>query len=269
MNRYTLRTAIIALATLPLLLAACADTEDATGQTEDNYASERDEAAIAAIRAAVADTSQAHVDFTVCETFEGEGEPCGDTECADGLECVVPEAVDGEETVEGVCNYLGERACHAASIEEIPAPDGYPRPSVDGFSLGGTEFWQRWPGGESPTFSYSVGTDFGRRCMTAAALRFEAIMADPPEEIVTLRDQSNWSGSFFNWVDDYSHESASSDARGARLWAWRTGLVKWISQTAKDGSCHLPTREMVLEAAASCLATAESDDGEIQGCRAQ
>jgi hypothetical protein len=148
--------------------------------------------------------------------------------------------------------------------EGTVSPASYLYPSVEGFSLGGTEFWQRWEGGKSPTFSFSDGTDAGRLCMQAAAVRFETMMKDPPADLVKLRDQSNWSGSFFNWNDDYAHEDAFGDARGARLWAWRTSLIKWISQTANDGTCHLPTLEMVQRLATSCLERGE----EIQGCSA-
>ena len=62
-------------------------------------------------------------------------------------------------------------------------------------------------------------------------------------------------------------EGAFGDASGARLWAWRTSLIKWISQTKKDGSCFLPTRDMVERAATACLATGASAGGEIQGCQ--
>lgn len=158
---------------------------------------------------------------------------------------------------------------HVTFPEDMPAPESYDYPSVEGFRLGGTEFWQQWSGGHSPTYSFSEGTDAGRRCMQASAYRFEAIMSDPPEALVRLREESNWSGAFFNWNDDYV-ESTWSDGSGARLWAWRTGLVKWISQTNRDGSCYLPTRELVERAAESCLATAERNgDGEIQGCSAR
>lgn len=158
---------------------------------------------------------------------------------------------------------------HVVLPADLAAPLSYVRPQVDGFYLSGTEFWQKWSGGHSPTYSFSDGTDAGRRCMQASAYRFEAIMADPPAELVQLRDESNWSGSFFNWNDDYV-ESTWGDASGARLWAWRTGLIKWISQTARDGSCHLPTRELVQRAAQACLDTAvRNGDGEIQGCSAR
>lgn len=151
--------------------------------------------------------------------------------------------------------------------EGTPAPEDYRYPSAEGFGLGGTEFWQRWAGGHSPTFSFDEGTEPGRRCMVASALRFEAIMADPPDELVRLRDETDWTGRFFNWNDDYTE--AFYDGRGATLWAWRTGLVKWISQTNRDGSCELPTRELVRRAALDCLELAAANgDGEIEGCQA-
>lgn len=153
--------------------------------------------------------------------------------------------------------------------EGTPAPSSYDYPDGGEFNLGGTEFWQKWSGGHNPTYSFSEGTDAGRRCMQASAIRFEEIMKDPPADLVKLDADTNWGGSFFNWNDDYSQPTSFGDARGARLWAWRTGLIKWISQTAKDGSCFLPTRELVERAAAACLQTATRNaDGEIQGCSA-
>ncbi|NIS32661.1 MAG: hypothetical protein GWN73_20400, partial [Actinobacteria bacterium] len=78
------------------------------------------------------------------------------------------------------------------------APQSYDRPArANGMNLGGTEFWQKWPEGHSPTFSFSEGTDQGRTCMQASAIRWEAIMADPPSEIVGVLDMTNWSGSWF------------------------------------------------------------------------
>jgi len=156
---------------------------------------------------------------------------------------------------------------HVVFPEDLEAPD-YDYPRVDsGFFLSGTEFWQKWSGGLNPTYSYSEGSDFGRRCMYASALRFKALMTDPPESIKTLKAESKWNGSFFNWNDDYAL-STWGDASSARLWAWRTGLIKWISQTSADGSCYLPTKDMLETLAADCLEEAESSDGEIQGCRA-
>lgn len=151
--------------------------------------------------------------------------------------------------------------------EGTEPPGSYPYPRADGFGLGGTEFWQKWSGGHNPTYSYSAGTAFGQRCMVASAMRFEAIMADPPASLVELRNTTNWSGRFFNWNDDFS--MAGYDGGRSSLWAWRTGLIKWISATNQDGSCELPTTELVEAAAADCLSRAERNgDGEIQGCSA-
>ncbi len=152
---------------------------------------------------------------------------------------------------------------HVVFPEGTAAPTSYDYPQGNGFSLGGTEFWQKWSGGHNPTYSFSAGTDAGRLCMQASAIRFEEIMKDAPAELVQLRDETNWNGSFFNWNDDYS-QSEWGDASGPRLWAWRTSLIKWISQTKKDGSCLLPTKELVVKAATACLARG----AEIQGCSA-
>lgn len=151
--------------------------------------------------------------------------------------------------------------------EGLTAPN-YEYPSTNtGFNLGGTEFWQKWAGGENPTYSFNDGTEYGRRCMLASAKRFQAIMREPSEALKDLKLSSNWSGSFFNWNDDYSL-SDWGDGSSARLWAWRTTLVKWISQTNKDGSCYLPTLEMVETMVANCQSRADANDGEIVGCKA-
>jgi hypothetical protein len=151
-----------------------------------------------------------------------------------------------------------------------PAPMEYTYPEGGAFNLGGTEFWQKWSGGLNPTYSFEEGTDLGRLCMQASAIRFQEIMKNPPADLVKLDADTNWSGSFFNWNDDFSHEGAFGSPSASRLWAWRTTLIKWISQTGIDGSCRLPTRELVEKAARTCLEMAtRNGNGEIQGCSAQ
>jgi len=143
------------------------------------------------------------------------------------------------------------------------APTQYTYPNGGAFNLSGTEFWQKWSGGKNPTYSFAEGTDAGRLCSQASAIRFETIIKEPPAELVKLDADTNWSGSFYNWNDDYS-QSDYGDGSAPRLWAWRTGLIKWISQTKKDGSCLLPTRDLVIKAATACLTYGP----EIQGCSA-
>ena len=77
---------------------------------------------------------------------------------------------------------------------------------------------------------------------------------------------SKWRGSFYNWVDDYSREDSYGDADHAALWAWRTGLTKWISAAHKDGSCFLPTRTMLVDYVKACKEHQAGNEGEMQGC---
>ena len=137
-------------------------------------------------------------------------------------------------------------------------------------SLYGVDWFQQWPGGLNADHGWENGTELGKRCMWAAVFRFEAIMKDAPAELKTFRaEYSRWSGGFYNWVDDYSSPESDGDASGARLWSWRTGLSKWISAAAKDGSCFLPTKQMVIDYAKACKEHAASNDGEMQGCQAR
>jgi hypothetical protein len=206
--------------------------------------------------------------LAACTGVDDMGGPNGERadELAEGADAGVEE--EEVEVDDGFAAARDVNVAHVTFDEETLAPEFYSVPDQDtDMNLGGTEFWQRWPGGESPTFSYSVGTDFGRRCMYASAVRFSTIMADPPQEILDVLENTNWGGSFFNWNDDFS--GGDRTATAPRLWAWRTHLIKWISQTDGDGSCHLPTLDMLVAAAEDCLETADANEGEIQGCSAR
>lgn len=201
------------------------------------------------------------VNSGVGNSLVGEFRYTFDAQC-DGYECGQEAPVDPDVPVD---DYAEARDPDLLRVTIGGDAIAYDYPSVDtGFGLGGTEFWQKWSGGHNPTYSYSEGTEAGRKCMLASAIRFETIMSDPPEAMVRLKDETNWGGRFFNWNDDYS-ESGSNASR-AVLWAWRTGLIKWISQTAQDGTCYLPTRDIVQRAAENCLSRGGSD-GEIEGCQ--
>lgn len=140
-------------------------------------------------------------------------------------------------------------------------------PGVTQFNMNGWEWWQKWPGGFEPTFEYEEATPAGITCSVASAMRFAAVMHDPPEDVVRLLSDTTWEGRFFNWNDDFSEPNSVGDGDGAVLWAWRDYLIKWISQTNRDGTCYLPTYEMLERAAANCLATASGAAGNIQGCQ--
>lgn len=159
---------------------------------------------------------------------------------------------------------------HVTFAASVKAPKASPSSgyrSSAGPSLYGVDWFQKWPGGLNADHGWDNGTEFGKRCMWAANLRFEAIMKDPPAELKAfLRSYTSWSGSFYNWVNDYSKPESSGDASEATLWAWRTSLSKWISAAAKDGSCYLPTRKMVVDYVAACKDHVASNGGQMEGC---
>ena len=201
------------------------------------------------------------VDENAPELIESAEEGMSDEELADDLMQPNP----CEAAVPFVEAY--EVNLHLISIPAgTEAPTYVGGKSEDGkFGMSGTEYWQKWPGGENPLFGYYGGTDAGKLCMHASARRFDAIMAVAPESLRQLLENSNWGGRFFNWNDDFSNSSYST-GQSARLWAWRTSLVKWISQTNGDGTCYLPTLAMVEALASNCADRAANYDGEIKGC---
>ncbi|MBX3233219.1 MAG: hypothetical protein KIT84_20720 [Labilithrix sp.] len=139
-----------------------------------------------------------------------------------------------------------------------PTIDASTGSESEGASLFGIDWHQKWAGGKSSDHEWANGSDLGRRCAWASIARFEAIMADPPEELADLRAKhDDWDGAFTNWNDDYGGTTkdgkpAYGDAKAARIMATPSGAVKWVSATAKDGSCYLPTKAMLSAFATSC-----------------
>ncbi|MCB9594155.1 MAG: PPC domain-containing protein [Sandaracinaceae bacterium] len=169
---------------------------------------------------------------------------------------------------------------HVAFTDATPIPESYTRAvGTSPVGLSSPEWWQRWSGGATQSFSWGEGSPYGQRCAQASAIRLEAIMAHEVtdadgavhypgrEAFQALIDGSGWSGSMFNWVEDVS-QGGYTVFDPATMWAWRTGTVKWITIVREDGSCDLPTLDLVQRFADTCLAQAERDGGEIQGCRA-
>jgi hypothetical protein len=167
-----------------------------------------------------------------------------------------------------------EHVVFAAGVK-APAVTAASGSKVEHASLYGVDWFQKWGGGRTADHEWATGTPEGQRCMWASVARFEAIMTDaPPELVAFLAEHTSWDGSFNNWNDDYAGkspdgEAAYGNARGARLWASRNDLSKWVSATAKDGSCYLPTRKMVVAFASACKERAAANNGAIQGCEAR
>jgi hypothetical protein len=176
-----------------------------------------------------------------------------------------------------ICDRVGPGFIEACDVEReyIVIPADTPRPEysdlfpgiADPFNMNGWEWWQKWPGGFNPTYEEPEASDMGMRCSVASALRYAAIMEDPPANVRRMLADTTWEGRFFNWNDDYSHLHAEGEADGAVLWAWEWYLIKWISQTDSEGNCYLPTLSMLERAAENCLAVAAASDGVLQGCQ--
>lgn len=139
-------------------------------------------------------------------------------------------------------------------------------PGVTAYNMNGWEWWQQWPGGYSPTMEYEQATPPGMVCSVASALRFAAVMHAPPADLVRLLNETTWEGRFYNWNDDFSMPASEGDGSAAELWAWQDYLIKWISQTNRDGTCYLPTYSMLEAALTNCLAVGASAAGNIEGC---
>ncbi len=215
----------------------------------------------------VAGYADAAGEFNLLGTCAGEG-------CGDGG-VTPPTPSDGPWALARDVHSM-----HVEFTDATPIPDSYSRPEgVSPVSLSSPEWWQRWSGGATQSFTWSEGTDYGKRCGQASAIRLQAIfeyeetdaegnVTRPGQEAFdNLRENSGWGGTMYNWTEDVS-EGGWASFSPATMWAWRTSAVKFINVVHPDGSCDLPTLELVQDFSATCLAQAERDDGAIQGCRA-
>jgi len=170
---------------------------------------------------------------------------------------------------------------HVAFTDATPIPESFDGPDgISPVSLSGPEWWQRWSGGATQSFSWSAGTDYGKRCGQASAIRLQAIweyeeagedgeMRRPGREAFQrLLDGSGWGGTMYNWTEDVS-QGGYAVFSPASMWAWRTHAIKWINVVRADGSCDLPTLALVEAFADRCLEQAASSDGEIENCQAE
>ena len=177
-------------------------------------------------------------------------------------------AADGDEAWVAFLDAASDVERPFIEIPEGPRPVGlYDDPAVEGYDLLGPEFWERWPGGDTQEFDEDNASDNGLKCAFAAATRWEALHSSPPQAFADMRENQNWSGTYFNWIEDVSEGGSVAFATG--WWAWRTGTMKFITVVHPDGTCELPTFELMRSAGEICGATGANDDGEIQGCRAQ
>jgi hypothetical protein len=178
------------------------------------------------------------------------------------------------ETDTGASDLTGDETSVAAikkavadlDVEHVEIPDTIKAPNIDAStgatsedsSVFGIDWYQKWAGGKSADHVWQNGSDFGKRCAWASIARYELLMKADPDAFASLRtSHPKWDGSFTNWNDDYGGKSADGkaaygDAKAAAIKTTASGAAKWVSATAKDGSCYLPTKAMVQSFVASC-----------------
>lgn len=192
--------------------------------------------------------------------------------CSTSLECGAGEVcIDGSCQTEGTDPWALAKDVnlhHVEFTDATPIPESFSRPEgISPVSLSSPEWWQRWSGGATQSFTWSAGTDYGKRCGQASAIRLQAIYetAEGRAAFDALREGSGWRGTMYNWTEDISMGGRASFSP-ATMWAWRTSAIKWINVVHPDGSCDLPTLELVQRYSETCLEQAARSDGEIQGC---
>jgi hypothetical protein len=137
--------------------------------------------------------------------------------------------------------------------------------SINGFSFGGCEYWP-YAVSASPYPDHIVwgctpgSSPEARKCMAAGMRRLAVILADPPPELVKLKEKYGIS-SFFNWNDDY-YGAPEGRQGNERIWLYQGRLIKWMSATNRDGSCKLPQKKDLVDFSKRCL----EGDAEHPGC---
>ncbi|MBX3186062.1 MAG: hypothetical protein KF819_03565 [Labilithrix sp.] len=199
----------------------------------------------------------------------GCGSRAEEEEAAQGEDAFSQREVDNDEVLKALQAAASNVNQYEISVKDIgvPVPSASVGASVNGFSTRGLDWFQ------NPAVSYpdnkrwEQGTDTGKKCQWAAVFRFQAIFENPPEEAKQMRELEGgmWRGSFWSWVDD--HASTERVADPSPSYAWSSGLWKWISASGKNGICRIPTRTMVARMMKSCMAQAQSNNGDPKGCR--
>ena len=128
--------------------------------------------------------------------------------------------------------------------------------SINGFYIGGYEYWpfkEAQPLYPSKIkWGFSAGSDPARLCMAEATRALAKVLENPPASLIELRTKHNVS-SFFNWNNDYTGASRDGMADMRDLWLYNNSLIKWISETNKDGLCRIPTKADLDRFARRCL----------------
>lgn len=135
--------------------------------------------------------------------------------------------------------------------------EDFPRePAPNGFYFSGQEYWPyKEPQPLYPDkilWGYESGSEPAKKCMAAAQNELLKILNDPPKELLELRDKTGIN-SFFAWNNDYTGASANGMGSIHHLWLYQGRLIKWISETNRNGKCLLPERKDLRALARNCL----------------
>lgn len=128
--------------------------------------------------------------------------------------------------------------------------------SINGFYIGGFEYWPYKE--EQPLYpskiqwGFSSGSDPARLCMAEATRSLAKILENPPKSLLDLREKHGVR-SFFNWNNDYTGAERDAMAGHRRLWLYNQSLIKWISETNRDGGCLIPSKADLDRFAKACI----------------
>lgn len=129
---------------------------------------------------------------------------------------------------------------------------------INGFSIGGEEFWPYkeaepiYP--NKVQWGFEAGSEPARKCMAEGMRALARILQDPPQSLLQLREKHGID-SFFQWNNDYTGAPRDGMGRFRRIWLYESSLIKWISETNKDGTCMIQTKEDLDRFATRCLDT--------------
>ncbi len=137
------------------------------------------------------------------------------------------------------CDDLTAKLCNP---EGAQSNTGYEH--VSGYSTGGVEYWPYaqpqplYP--DKIQWGYEAGSEAAQKCQGASLYRLTKYLASPPTELIKFSERTGVRG-FYQWNNDMTGAAEGVRAMHPNLWLYENSLIKWISQTNRDGTCTLPT----------------------------
>lgn len=144
------------------------------------------------------------------------------------------------------------RTYRPRSVETFPRQDG-----GSGFYIQGEEYWP-WKEAQpiypnKVQWGYEAGSAPAKKCTAAAKTALLNILRNPPAELVAMKAKTGID-TFFLWNQDYTGARADGIAGAPILWLYEGGLMKWMHQTNRDGTCILPEAKDLRALARDCNA---------------